>query len=74
MILSKNEISILPKKAYITPVFKKGDRNSKDNYRPVSMLPNLSKILSNAFFVNFTVLCLSSCQNTSVVFAEASYA
>ena len=35
MVLSKNEISILPKKANITPVFKKGGRNSKDNYRPV---------------------------------------
>ena len=53
MILSKNEISILPKKAYITPVFKKGDRNSKDNYRPVSMLPNLSKIFEQCIFCQF---------------------
>ena len=50
MILSKNEISILPKKANITPVFKKGDRNSKDNYRSVSMLPNLSKIFEQCIF------------------------
>ena len=32
------------KKANITPVFKKGFRGSKDNYRPVSILPIISKI------------------------------
>ena len=31
------------KNANITPVFKKGDTNS-ENYRPVSILPNVSKI------------------------------
>ena len=30
--------------ANITPVFKKDDRNSKENYRPVSILLNISKI------------------------------
>ena len=28
----------------ITPVYKKGYRGSKDNYFPVSVLPNISKI------------------------------
>ena len=28
----------------ITPVYKKGSKNSKENYRPVSILPNISKI------------------------------
>ena len=32
------------KNANVTPVFKKGDRNSETNYRPVSILPNVSKI------------------------------
>ena len=50
MILSKNLISILPKKANITSVFKKGDRNSKDNYMPVSILPNISKIFERCIF------------------------
>ena len=39
--------SIFPpslKHADITPVFKKGDRNLRDNYRPVSILSNISKI------------------------------
>ena len=30
--------------ANITPVFKKGNRNQKDNYRPISILPIISKI------------------------------
>ena len=38
------------KKANIRPMFKRGDRNSKDNYRPVSMLPNMSKIFEQCIF------------------------
>ena len=38
------------KQADITPVFKKGSRNSKDNYRPVSILPNVSKIFEKPLF------------------------
>ena len=34
----------------ITSVFKKGDRNSKDNYRSVSILPNMSKIFERCIF------------------------
>ena len=32
------------KMANVTPVYKKGNSSYKDNYRPVSVLPNLSKI------------------------------
>ena len=32
------------------PLFKKGDRNSKDNYRPVSILPNISEIFERCIF------------------------
>ena len=40
--------SIFPssfKQAIITPVFKKGDKNLKENYRPVSILPDVLKIV-----------------------------
>ena len=30
--------------AYVTPVFKKDDKSDKSNYRPKSILPNLSKV------------------------------
>ena len=33
------------KLANVTPVFKKGDPTSVKNYRPVSVLPNVSKVL-----------------------------
>ena len=38
------------KNANITPVFKKGDRNSETNYRPVSILPNVSKIYEGCLY------------------------
>ena len=33
------------KNANITPLFKKGDRNSETNYRRINILPNVSKNL-----------------------------
>ena len=38
------------KNAYITPTFKKGDRLLKSNYRPVSILPALSKIYEKLLY------------------------
>ena len=46
----KSNFPSILKNATITPVFKKGDRNSKDNYRPVSILPNISKIFERCIF------------------------
>ena len=36
--------------AHITPIFKKGDRLDSSNYRPVSLLSNISKILEKAMY------------------------
>ena len=63
--VEKSNFPSSPKKANITPVFKKGDRNSKDNYRPVSLLPNLSKIFERCMFrqlYNFMLEFLSKYQ------------
>ena len=38
------------KNAIITPVRKKGPKTSKDNYRPVSILSNISKIYERLMF------------------------
>ena len=34
----------------ITPLFRKEDRTMKDNYRPISILPNLSKVLQRCIY------------------------
>ena len=38
------------KAANITPVFKKDSRTEKTNYRPISILPNLSKIYERLIY------------------------
>ena len=38
------------KMANITPIFKKTERTDKTNYRPVSILPNLSKIYERCLY------------------------
>jgi len=52
IIVNKSiEQSIVPalhKQAKIVPLFKKGDKKETGNYRPVSLLPALSKILEKA--------------------------
>ena len=51
----KNSIKLLTfpeilKHADITPLYKKGKKDIKGNYRPVSILPNLSKIFEKCMF------------------------
>lgn len=36
------------KRAMVHPIFKNGDRGSVNNYRPISVLPSLSKVLEKA--------------------------
>ena len=38
------------KHADITPTYKKGDRLEKSNYRPISILPTLSKIYEKVLY------------------------
>ena len=55
------------KNARITPVFKTGDRNSMDNYRPFSILPNISKI-----FERFLFSTILQFDGSNFVFAEVT--
>ena len=45
-----SEFPSVLKQDNITPVFKKGERYSTDNYRPVSILTNVSKIFEQWMF------------------------
>ena len=38
------------KLADVVPIFKKGDNNDKENYRPVSLLPNFSKVFERLIY------------------------
>ena len=49
------------KNADVIPVFKKKDRNNVGNYRPVSILPNLSKIYER---------CLYDEMYTSIIYSQ----
>ena len=49
--IDKGMFPINLKNADISPLFKKNDRSLKLNYRPVSILPTLSKIYEKVFFM-----------------------
>ena len=55
------------KLADITPVFKKGDKECKENYRRVSILSNVSKVFKELFLGKYRIIWNPSYQNTSVV-------
>ena len=38
------------KKADLTPIYKKDEKFLKSNYRPISILPNISKIFERLIF------------------------
>ena len=38
------------KRADVIPIFKKGEKTAKSNYRPVSILPNLSKVYERCMY------------------------
>ena len=48
--VKKSEFPSVLKQANITPVFKKRERECKNNYRPVSILSNVSKIFERIMF------------------------
>ena len=60
------------KLADLTPVYKKKRKSSKDSYRSVSILSNISKFMKDAFMVNFRFSSILFCQNISAGFKEAT--
>lgn len=39
-----------------TPVFEKDDKTNKANYRPISILPNLSNVLERCLYSQFNTI------------------
>ena len=48
--LEKREFPALWKTARVTPIFKEGDKNAKENYRAISVLPIVSRLLKRLVF------------------------
>ena len=60
------------KLADITPTFKKDDRTNKSNYRPISILPNLSKIYERLMHTQLTAYFDKFFSDISAVFARTT--
>ena len=45
------------KSANVVPVFKKGDKQNKNNYRPISLLPVIGKVLERLVFKEIYMYC-----------------
>ena len=55
--------------AKVIPIFKKGQKDSVNNYRPISLLTSISKILERLVYVRtlkFLVNCITFCQIPSL--------
>ena len=66
--IEEGRVPTIHKKARIIPLYKKGQSNVFGNYRPVSLLPALSKILEKAickqlthYLEKYNILCPNQC-------------
>ena len=57
--IKQNKFSNKLKIGDITPIFKKEDPLDKINYRPISILPTVSKISKEYYSINYNVLQIS---------------
>ena len=62
----QSEFPSVLKLANITPAFKKGDRNSKENYRQSAYFQTSQKSLNDACLVKFPVLWIPIYQSNTV--------
>ena len=71
--LSMDVFPLKWKLANVVPIFKKDDRQSKENYRPISLLPSLSKICEKIVFDIDRVTLSKDFQNITLPRASAFY-
>lgn len=57
LCLSKCVFPSIFKQAVIVPIYKSGDRSLFSNYRPISLLPVLSKILETVMYIQLNDFC-----------------
>ena len=59
--LKKSKFPNSMKKAIIKPIFKEGDYNNISNYRPIAILPIISKIIERAVTDQFVAFFVKKC-------------
>ena len=58
--------------ADVTPVYKNNSKNSEHNYRPVSILSNISKIYERCLYDQIQFSSILFCQNISAGVEQAT--
>ena len=58
--LNSGQFPNIWKKANVVPLFKKGEKNSKTNYRPISLLSNVSKVLERLVYNDLYEHCIKN--------------
>jgi retron-type reverse transcriptase len=58
--LSSGEFPHCWKKAKVIPIYKGGDKRSMNNYRPISLLPSISKILEKLVHHRLYTFCMKN--------------
>ena len=53
LLFQQDSFQLSGKDARVTPIFKSGARNDVNNYRPISVLPPVSRIMERAIQVQF---------------------
>ena len=59
-ILRSSTYPDLWKRANVSPIYKKGNRQEKNNYRPVSLLPVAGKVLERLVFKRMYTYCMEN--------------
>ena len=77
--VKKSNFPSSSKNTNVTPVFRKVDRNFKDNYRPISVLPKMSKLFDRCIFCQlysfmFELLSKYHCLSTYGFFQAVIFA
>ena len=58
MSLDQGVFPAVWKRANVVPVYKKGDKHNKKNYRPVSLLSNISKVVEKIIYMHLYDYCM----------------
>ena len=71
--INNGDFPLFLKLANVIPVFKKDSKNSKDNYRTISILKNISKVYERILFKQIGTFMDNFFQNFNAVLEKVVY-